>query len=73
MPSTTWQPEWRSDHARLADAGWAYRTNADRGWVTYRDPATGKWHTKEAAMAILDQNVKRPPARTGGRVLRRRL
>lgn len=47
------QPLYRSDHARLTDAGWAYRTNGDRGWVMYRDPATGMWHTREEAMSVL--------------------
>ena len=65
--------EQRSDHARLADAGWAYRTNADAGWVIYRNPATGMWLSKDAALAVLDQNVKRPPVGTGGRQSRRRL
>jgi hypothetical protein len=44
----------QSNHARLADAGWAYRTNADRGWIIYRDPATGLWHPEKEALAILE-------------------
>ena len=47
------QPLYRSDHARLTDVGWAYRTNGDRGWVMYRDPATGMWHTREEAIRII--------------------
>jgi hypothetical protein len=44
----------RSNHARLTDAGWAYRTNADRGWVRYRDPKTGLWHPMKEALEILE-------------------
>jgi hypothetical protein len=44
----------RSIHTRLLDAGWSYRTNADRGWVIYCDPATGQWHTRDEALRILD-------------------
>ena len=44
---------YRSDHARLTDAGWAYRTNGDRGWVMYRDPATGVWRTREEAIRVM--------------------
>jgi hypothetical protein len=47
------QPLYRSDHARLTDAGWAYRTNGDRGWVMYRDPATRMWLTREEAMRVM--------------------
>ena len=44
----------RSTHVRLLDAGWSYRTNADRGWVIYRDPATGLWHSRDEAIRILE-------------------
>jgi hypothetical protein len=44
----------RSIHVTLLDAGWSYRTNADRGWVIYRDPATGLWHTRDEAIRILE-------------------
>jgi hypothetical protein len=44
----------RSTHTRLLDAGWSYRTNADRGWVIYRDPANGQWHTRDEAIRILE-------------------
>ena len=44
----------RSTHGRLLDAGWSYRTNADRGWVIYRNPATGQWHSRDEAIWILE-------------------
>ena len=44
----------QSNHARLVDAGWAYRTNADRGWIIYCDPATGLWYPRKEALAILE-------------------
>ena len=44
----------RSTHTRLLDAGWSYRTNADHGWVIYRDPATGLWRTRDEAIGILE-------------------
>ena len=44
----------RSTHARLLDAGWSYQTNADRGWIIYRDPSTGLWHTRDEAILILE-------------------
>jgi len=44
----------RSTHARLVDAGWSYRTNADRGWVIYRDPSTGRWYAPEDAVRVLE-------------------
>jgi len=44
----------RSNHIRLLDAGWSYRTNVDRGWVIYRDPATGLWHSRDEAIRILE-------------------
>ena len=43
-----------STHLQLLDAGWSYRTNADRGWVIYRDPATGLWHSRAEAIRILE-------------------
>jgi hypothetical protein len=43
-----------SSHTRLLDAGWSYRTNADRGWIIYRDPATSLWHPRDEAIRILD-------------------
>ena len=47
--------EW-SGHARLVDAGWAYRTNQNRGWITYRDPATALWRCREDAIRLLSRN-----------------
>jgi hypothetical protein len=44
----------RSTHGRLTDAGWSYRTNADRGWVIYCDPATGQWHARDEAIRLLE-------------------
>ena len=44
----------RSNHVRLLDADWSYRTNADRGWIIYRDTATGLWHPIDEAIRILD-------------------
>ena len=44
----------QSNHARLADAGWAYKTKADRGWMIYRDPKTGLWHPMKEAMGMLE-------------------
>jgi hypothetical protein len=43
----------QSNHARLLDAGWAYRAK-DNGWIIYRDPATGLWHERADALRILD-------------------
>ncbi len=43
----------RNTHTRLLDAGWSYRTN-DRGWVIYRDPATGLWHAQNEAVRIAE-------------------
>ena len=48
----------RSTHKRLADAGWAYRTNADRGWIIYCDPATGRWHPEKEAVAIMERRTE---------------
>jgi hypothetical protein len=47
----------QSTHSRLIDAGWSYRTNADRGWVIYRDPATGLWHSRDEAIRILEAAI----------------
>jgi hypothetical protein len=44
----------RGPHARLVEAGWSYRTNAERGWVIYRDPATQLWHPRGEAIRILE-------------------
>jgi hypothetical protein len=39
---------------QLLDAGWSYRINTDRGWIIYRDPETGQWHSRDEAMRILE-------------------
>ncbi len=41
-----------TEHHRITAAGWVYRTN-DRGWVIYRDPQTGAWHTHSEAILIV--------------------
>ena len=43
----------KSPHQELAEAGWSYRMN-ERGWVIYRHPQTGRWHTRPEAMAIIE-------------------
>ena len=40
------------EHGKLTSAGWSYRTN-DRGWVIYRDPQTGRWHTLNEALCVM--------------------
>jgi hypothetical protein len=42
-----------NEHRVIVDAGWAYRAN-ERGWMIYRDPATGLWHTRSQAIAIIE-------------------
>jgi hypothetical protein len=42
----------QSNHARLLDAGWSRA--AYQGWIRYRDPVTGLWHTLDEAIKILD-------------------
>ena len=42
-----------TEHHIIVAAGWSYRTN-DRGWVIYRDPETGLWHTRSEAIAIVE-------------------
>jgi hypothetical protein len=48
----------QSNHARLANAGWTYRTNVDRGWIIYCDPATGLWHSRKEALTILEARME---------------
>ena len=45
-----------SEHQQITYAGWAYRTN-DWGWVIYKDPQTGKWHTNSEAILIVEARV----------------
>ncbi len=42
-----------STHHELTQAGWSYRMN-ERGWVIYRHPLTGCWHTREEAAGIME-------------------
>ena len=46
-------PNFESVHQELTAAGWSYRMN-DRGWVIYRHPQTGRWHTLPDATAIAE-------------------
>jgi hypothetical protein len=46
-----------SEHRRITDAGWAYRTNDRRAWVIYQDPRTRTWHTRSAAIFVLQNRV----------------
>jgi CheY-like chemotaxis protein len=39
---------------QLLDAGWSYRINGARGWIIYRDPETGRWHSRDEAIHILE-------------------
>ena len=59
---TEWNPRRQfiepSHHARLMAAGWSYRTNADRGWIVYCDPATGLWHPEKEAVAIKERSME---------------
>ena len=48
----------KSDHQRIMNAGWAYRAN-ERGWIIYRDPQTGFWHTRAQALTMLDSSIGR--------------
>lgn len=41
--------ETKSDHEKITAAGWAYRTN-EHGWMIYREPYTGRWHTRDEAI-----------------------
>ena len=58
-----------SDHARLVDAGWAYRTNGQRCWVIYRDPETGLWHAVEDALRIVEGRTQGTAGRSGQAVM----
>jgi hypothetical protein len=52
----------RGEHRMLTGAGWSYRTN-DRGWIIYRDPQTGRWHTLNGALSVMRSalSVAAPP------------
>ena len=47
----------RNEHQIIVESGWSYRTN-DRGWVIYRDPQTGVWHTRSDAIAIVEDGQR---------------
>lgn len=51
-----------SEHRMLTGAGWSYRSN-DRGWIIYRDPQTGRWHTLSEALNFMrsPMRVAAPP------------
>ena len=44
---------FENTHVALTNAGWSYRTN-ERGWVIYRNPQTGLWHTRAEAAALVE-------------------
>jgi len=43
----------QSDHETITAAGWAYRGNS-RGWLIYKNPRTGVWHTRTQALRIVE-------------------
>jgi len=49
-------PRVESLHQEITNAGWSYRMN-DRGWVIYRHPQTGRWHTRPEAAVIVEAQV----------------
>ena len=51
----------KSDHEKITAAGWAYRTN-ERGWMIYREPRTGRWHTRDEAIRKLILFAEPPDA-----------
>ncbi|HYW48091.1 MAG TPA: hypothetical protein VE959_34830 [Bryobacteraceae bacterium] len=38
----------------------------DRGWVIYRHPQTGRWHTRAEAMAIVETGANSGHATANG-------
>lgn len=50
------------EHRMLTGAGWSHRSN-ERGWIIYRDPQTGRWHTLNGALSVLRSamSVAAPP------------
>ena len=38
-------------------AGWSYRSN-QQGWMIYRDPQTGLWHTRTEALGIFERGLE---------------
>ena len=55
-----------SGHQQITEAGWVYRMNDRRGWVIYKDPQSGKWHTHSEAIFIVQARV---PNRSGPRLV----
>jgi len=55
----------KNEHLELTRAGWSYRMN-DRGWVIYRHPQTGRWHTRAEAMAIVETGANSGHATANG-------
>ena len=51
----------KSDHEKIAAAGWSYRTN-ERGWMIYREPHTESWHTRDEAIRKLIASAELPDA-----------
>jgi len=51
-PGTTPALHMTGEHRMLTGAGWSYRSN-DRGWIIYRDPQTGRWHTLSEALSVM--------------------
>jgi hypothetical protein len=49
----------KNDHEKITAAGWAYRTN-ERGWMIYREPCTGRWHTRDEAIQKLIRSAELP-------------
>lgn len=41
------------DHNKITAAGWAYRSNS-QGWLIYKNPRTGNWHTRAEAIEIVE-------------------
>jgi len=54
----------QSDHQRITDAGWPYRTNS-RAWMVYQNPQTRLWYTLSQAMSILNDETSNPQSRAG--------
>lgn len=46
-----------TEHQAIMAAGWSYRMN-DRGWIIYRDPQSGLWHTRSDAVAIVENGLQ---------------
>lgn len=49
----------KGEHRMLTGAGWSYRSN-DRGWIIYRHPQTGRWHTLSEALSVMRSPMSVP-------------